>query len=282
VLVVPSVVLDLGGQTAPGRVTRKHEDIRIMQDGGWQRTLQVAVATARSDAIGLQPMVGVDQARFDRLRVGDSVRVRYVECCPIFARLADRTTLDWVRDITPEAVYELRWMVWLVGGIGFLVFAGRYGVGFLLAAALAWGAAALALDRGTRRPAPADGTARAPARVREVRRIEYALATRRSSDFELRLPYDVAVLAFVPAAGADTVVAVDAVDAESVRGLATDSTVRVRFDPAAPRTATIDGGSRTYYDANRPLFIAIVGGTFAAATLVGVLASSRTARRRRR
>jgi hypothetical protein len=173
-------------------------------------------------------------------------------------------------------------VAWLIGGLGFLVFAGRYGVGYLLAAALAWGAAALALDGGARRPAPPDGTARAQARVHEVRRIEYALATRRSSDFELRLPYDVAALAFVPAAGADTVVAVDAVDAESVRGLEPGATVRVRFDPAAPRAATIDGGSRTYYDANRPLYIAIVGGTFAAATLIGVLVSSKTGRRRRR
>ncbi|AHG91731.1 hypothetical protein J421_4194 [Gemmatirosa kalamazoonensis] len=277
----PSLWLDANGHVSRARVERKREDVRIASDGAWTRAFLLDVAPA-GETSPITPTVSVDEARYDRLRVGDTVRVRTVACCPIFARLADRSTLDWMRDLAPMVLHGGRWVIWLVGGIAVLAFAGRRGTAFLLAAAVAWGVAALALDRATPGPLPNDGPLRAAARVHAVRTVEYALSTSRRDDFELPQPYDVAELAFVPAPGADTVVAVDAVDDGTMPQLVMGGTVPVRFDPARPRAATIDGGDRSYVDRNRPLFIAIVGGVFALATLIGLILTRKQPRRRRR
>src|SRR5206468_3594552 len=102
------------------------------------------------------------------------------------------------------------------------------------------------------------------------------ISSRRRDDFSLPQPFDMAALAFVPAPGADTVVAVDRVDAGSVPALVAGGTVRVRFDPARPRAATIDGGARSYAGRNRPLYVALIGGVFAVSTLVGLLLTSKS------
>jgi hypothetical protein len=226
----PSLWLDRSGRVALARVVHKYEEVRISGDGSWVRSFRLTVQRVGDGVAAYLPNVSVDEARFDRLREGDTVRVRSLDCCPIFARVADRRTLDWIRDDGGAAVHGSRWVIWALAGIAFLVFAGRQGRPYLLGAALAWGVAGLLLARAEPRPAPNDGPARASAHVQSVRRVQYVVTGSRGSDFPLAQPYDVASLVFVPGRGADTVVSVDAVDPGTVPGLAEGGTVPVRYD----------------------------------------------------
>ena len=95
-----SLWLDAGGETITGAVTGRREEIhaRYEPTGGWYSRRFLEVDISRMAAVGLRAGVPVDSARYARIRPGDSVRVRYPACCPLFARLEGRTT--------PEVAWE--------------------------------------------------------------------------------------------------------------------------------------------------------------------------------
>jgi hypothetical protein len=262
--VAASLWLDAHGETAVGTVTRKDETIGIEHGptGGWylRRSLVLEVPELRS---GFRPSVWVDSAEFDKVRRGDRVTVRYVPCCPIFARLASHST----RDAVWEAARELgsdRLLDWCVIGVVAFVLAARIASFAVLATGTAWLGVALAFLFPARPPKAAAGI-ETKARVTGVSLVEnsprpsghrYALSSSAHPE-RLSVPYEVVQLRVVPT-GDDSVLAVDEVDAGSVPSLAPGAIVRVRYPPAAPRQAMLVDATRTFRERNRFHFLFLV------------------------
>jgi hypothetical protein len=277
------VWIDVGGPSAPGKVLRKREDIQISSDGDWNRRWLLDIDFPPSTS-GLNPTVTVDSARFVRMRAGDPVTLHYLSCCPIFARLSDRSTVTVLGEFAMLALPTLRWAIWAVAGLAAVFFASRVGRIAVLGAAGLWVGAGLALDAVVPDAPPyRPGSLTAVATVRDVRRVEELLRSRGDEDwdYELPVPYDVAALAFVPAGAADSVVAVDVVDAESVDSLTPGRHRTVRYDPRAPREARLAGGTRDYVVENRPFILRVLGIFVAVITGLGLLAAWKPRGRRR-
>jgi hypothetical protein len=247
-----SLWLDRAGAVASGRVIGKQEGIQVADDGEWIRKYKLAIDFPPSHS-GLNPMVGVDSAGYQQARVGDAVTLRYLPCCPIIARLTNRSTVDMVREFVPPIVYAFRWGAWMLAGVAGIVIAAGVGRAAVLGVGVVWAISGFAIDAISPHGVPDAGPQTAIARVRDVRRVDYLIRpTTRSYGWHLTKPFEVATLAFVPASVGDTVVTADAVDAGSVAGLTPGANRAVRYDPAAPRNAQLASGTRTYAARNRP------------------------------
>ena len=272
-----SLWLDTHGETVVGTVTRKDETIGIEHQptGGWylRRSLVLQVPSLRS---GFRPSVWVDSAEFDRIRLGDQVALRYVSCCPIFARLASHST----RDAVWEAARELGsdpLLDWCAIGLVAFVLAARIGSVVVFATGAGWLCVALAFLFPARPPGAAAGV-ETTARVSGVSLVEDSPrpSGRRYSNSitthpeRLNVPYDVVQLRFAPAAGPDSVLAVDEVDAASVPSLAPGAVVRVRYPPAAPGQAMLVDATRTFRQRNRFHFLFLVLGWAGIGTAAGL------------
>ena len=275
--VAASLWLDTHGETAVGTVTRKDETIGIEHQptGGWylRRSLVLEVPDLRS---GFRPSVWVDSAEFDRIRPGDRVTMRYAPCCPIFARLASHST----RDAVWEAARELGsdpLLDWCVIGVVAFVLAARIASLVVLATGTAWLGVALAFLFPARPPRTAMG-AETTARVSGVSLVEdsprpsgrrYSYSSSAHPE-RLSVPYAVVQLRLAPAGRTDSVLAVDEVDAASVRSLDPGALVRVRYPPAAPRQAMLVDATRTFRQRNRFHFLFLVLGWAGIGTAAGL------------
>lgn len=277
-----SVWLDVGAATASGRVIARTERVDVTVDGEWTRDWRLEVDFPPLHS--LHANVSVDSAQFVRTRVGDSIRLHYLTCCPLFPRPVERTTLSWASKFGRDAVFVARWGLWLVAGIAALVISGKRGRAPVLVVGALWALAALALDRVHEAPLPLVGGQTAPARVQSVREIDWLLRPgRRSEGWQLTQPIDVVTFAFQPAPRTDSVVTADAIDAGSIRSLNDGGLHTIRFDPARPREAQLVDGSRSYPVRNRLDGIAVVGLTVVVLTgIAWIVASSRDKRQTRR
>jgi hypothetical protein len=269
-LVVPllgvSLWLDAHGETAAGAVTAKREEIHATNEptGGWYSRRFLAVDIPRLAAVGVQASVRVDSAEYAAIQPGDSVRVRYLSCCPIFARLDGRTTrqVAWeaAREFASSPVFD-----WVLAGIVALVVAARIAAPIVVVTGVAWLAAALLFlfpDRPPRVPAGVEATARVAGFVTVSESPRHTRHRSRSWSHPERLtvPYQVVQLRLVPAGAPDSVLAVDEVDAGSAPSVAPGAVVAVRYRPDAPREAMLVEGSRTFPRRNRFHFLFLVLG----------------------
>jgi hypothetical protein len=271
-----SLWLDRNGVPVTGRVAAKHERIVIGHEpsGEWRRYYEVAAAFERPEGGGSQAMVRVPQGRYDSLRAGDPIELRYLPQFPLLARTTDRSTAS--------VASELAWglagipiLIWVVGGFLALWIAARMGTIPVLAAGTAWLVAGYSLLLS---PPSREGprAVQAVAQVRGVTLVDQSPAhvrsRRRTSGFDRRLeiPYQVVELLVPARGGRDTVLAVDAVDSGSVVGLAHGVLLPVRLDPAAPRDAQLAGGTRRFVEANRYHFLIPVVGCGILGTLGGL------------
>lgn len=256
-----SLYLDAKSIPTPGEVTTKRETINFgsRRSDSWSRRTAVEV---RYQPVGhyapLTANITVDLATYDRLHVGSPVVVRYPDD-PRFrdflflplARLDGQTTWTVIRTALPPgtgrvvllvlgALVLLKLWTWLRGrvrGLGWLL------VAYLLGAALflffPWPDRAESGPRDT-----------ALATVRSIRPVHYLPGSRGRRGSTLLQPYDFVVLEYVPQGRADPVVTVDAVDAGSVLGLAPGRTIAVNYVVGDVRSASIEGGRRTYRQRN--------------------------------
>lgn len=267
-LVVPllaaSLWLDTHGETVTGTVTGKREEIHARNEptGGWYSRRFLQVDLPRLAAVGLQASVRVDSAAYARIQGGERVRVRYLSCCPIFARLEGRTT----RQVSWEAAREFASspvLDWVLAGIVALVVAAQIATPLVAVTAVAWlGAALLFLfpDLPPRVPTGAEADARVAGvvTVSESPRHTSHRSRYSSRPERLRVPYQVVQLRLVPAGATDSVLAVDEVDAGSAPSLAPGAVVKVRYQPSAPRDAMLVEGARTFRQRNRFHFLFLV------------------------
>jgi len=273
VMVGASLWLDRSGRLVTARVVAKQERIVVGYEpsGAWDRYYQVAAAFDRPDGSSAQATVRVPKKRYDALREGDAIEVRYLPQLPAFARTSDRSTASVVREFA-SAIAALPLMVWLAAGVTGLWVAARIGKAPVIAVGMAWAVAAWPMfftppSREVPRPmetmAEVHGITlveRSPARVVQTRT--------RTGRFNSRLdvPYQVVELG-LPLENGDAVLAVDAVDSGSVKGLSHGARLPVRFEPSAPRDAQLVAGTRRFAEANRYHFVVPVLGS----TILGVL-----------
>ena len=220
-LVGSSVWLDSRGEPAVARVTGKTEEVTVTHEpqGGWFRYYRVG---ADFDAAGapMSATVTVDRERYDALRLGDSLEIRYLPILPLIARTPDRSTATVVGEAARQLLGSR--LLWWVGcGVLAMVIAARVGMAPIVVTGLlwmAWGYTLLLRTPEVPVPTGAETTARvrgvtlvskSPARVSKRRRSRsYSSESVR----RLAVPYQVIELQ-VPVRGRpDSVVAVDAVD----------------------------------------------------------------------
>jgi hypothetical protein len=266
-LVGGSVWLDRQGQPVVAAVTSKAEEISVTHEpqGGWHRHYRVGTTFGAAGALS-GATVTVDQRRYDALRVGDSVAIRYLPALPLYARTADRSTAtvaaEMVRQILGSNV-----IIWVGLGLLAMVIAARIGMVPAVLAGLLWlGAGYAWLLRSPATPVPAgtEATARvsrvtlvakSPARRGARRRLR---AYRSDAIRRLAQPYQVVEL-LVPLQGRpDSMLAVDAVDSGSVAGLAVGAVLPVRHPPGDARGARLMLGTRTFADRNRYHYLPLV------------------------
>ena len=280
--------LDLASPVTVARVVAKKESVSFESnpDGGWTSAWRLAVRFPTADEREHDALITVEQEVFDSVRVGSRPRVRYLACCPIFARSADRSTLSLLGDVRREHdLPRATTLLWLAIGLvatvvaawlpaGDTMRAARIGLATSTVVAALWVGMSYALRAtgrvgpwligdGVSRPATVTGTAIAHARVMRV-----ALVTEWEQGEDVRrlpAPYEIAEFAFLPAGAVDSVRGADAVDARSVAGLVEHATVPVRYDPRSPRSARLVAGTRSFHARNRTLYwldLVMIGLTF--------------------
>jgi hypothetical protein len=269
-----SLTLDRTGTVVGAQVTAKREKIVVgfEPSGDWDRYCEVVTAFDRPDGGRAETVVRVPAARYDALRAGDSIAIRYLRQFPAFARTSDRTTVTALREMA-QRIAGMSIVVWLAAGaLGFWI-AARVSTVAVIAMSMAWAAAAWSMfftppSREHLRPAEV------MAEVRNITLVDRSPAripqSRRGPQFNRRLtvPYQVVELKVI-AAGLDTVLALDAVDSGSVTGLTAGAHLSVRLDPASPRDAQLTGGTRRFAAENRYHFFIPVIGCVILAALTG-------------
>jgi hypothetical protein len=269
VLVGGSLWIDRGGQSVTATVTGKTEEIAPTHEpqGGWHRHYRVGTTF---DAAGapFSATVTVGQGRYDSLRLGDSLAIRYLPALPLYARTADRSTAT----VTTELVRQLLssdLIAWAVIGLLAIVISARLGMVPVVVTGLVWLAAGYAwLLRSPTMPAPV-GT-EATARISHVTLVtksparkasRYRRRAMRSDTFRrLNQPYQVVELQLPLPGRPDSILAVDAVDSGSVAGLTIGAVLPVRRPPGDARGARLTLGTRTFMERNRYHYLPIVFG----------------------
>ena len=271
-----SVWLDRTGTLITAEVAGKRERIVVGYEpmGEWDRYYEVSAAFEQSDGGRWQAFVRVPEARYDSLRAGDSIEVRYLPQFPALARTSDRSTVTALAEFG-SALAAIPILAWLVVGIAGLWIAARIGTMPVVAVSAAWAVAAWTMLFTL----PSRDGSRPMAAVAEVRGItlvdrspEHVRQTRTHTgrfNNRLAVPYQVVQLALMAGGAGDTVLAVDAVDSGSVKGLVHGARLPVSLDPAAPREAQLAGATRHFAGANRFHFLIPVLGC----VILGALAA---------
>ena len=266
----PSLYLDFNGIDSTATVVDKEERIdrgRRSSSLDWWRRLDVVVEYQPAEqSLPHRSSIRVDEGTYDRLQVGDTVRIRYqpeqwmrdfILLSPQ-ARLEHQSTLQLF-----EPLLSPQGRVALLGGLllVLLVLAGRArtrpGRAVFFALAALAGAALLLFQV---RPAALFDTGgprvSATATVRAVASITDRPASRRgrrsgSGPNMRKMAQPIERVQLDVGEGGSTVLAVDDIDARSVPGLAVGSRVAVMYPPDRPREARNVDATRTHTTINR-------------------------------
>ena len=265
-LVGGSVWLDDKGETVAATVTGKLEEVHVgdTPQGRWQRFYRVGVEFPMADDGLGQATVSVPVEKFDALRYGDTLRVRYLPAFPLLARTPDRSTVTVILEASSRLgadPFLVPFVIWLASGAVIFWVAVRVATAAVFAAGFAWITTAFIMVFPESDPVML-GPSEAVARVHDfklvtkspsVRRNHRRRAYRSTGDGIRRLavPYVVVQLRFSIPGRTDTVLVVDAIDSASAVGITTGAEVPVRYDPASPREARLAIGSRTFLERNR-------------------------------
>lgn len=265
----PSII-DASGVDATAHVTEKREGIRIPFDTWFRRFEIVAAFRAPHEAIERHAVCDVEQAAYDSLHVGDTVGLHYWPALlaqPFIpaTHLAPCTPRANVAS-NPELYRKLVVLLVTLLAILFLVAVLR-----LRAAAwlfLPWFYFFLLTDVVPQaEPAPADPRA-AQATVRNVTTITMLMENGSASSgsshvyfgpIKLEHPFQIIQLEFTPAGMRDPVVAIDAIDLNSIPDLKAGQNVAIDYDAQVPRIARMRAGTREFPGQARRQILTLFG-----------------------
>jgi hypothetical protein len=261
--VMTSRALDERGITIPGRVYHKSETVRVHYSN-WDPLREVTIEYTIPETNGVSFFnIKPDEQHYDAFHTGQPVDVRYLlrrdlPDLPLTPFLREIHALPTVRlkagpdgsinhSFTPDVILGAK----ILGGLAVLLVLWR----ITRWKPLAWaagigiaGGAGLLLLQGFPRPTPAPAVSvrRGVGQVASVQRIDKLFNGSRSRGIVAEQPVDVLAVQFIPDDRTEPVVAVDLIDRGSVAGLKEGSAVPVRYEAASPRTAWIEGGTRTF------------------------------------
>jgi hypothetical protein len=261
-----SLWLDHRGKPVTATITRKHEELAVHDSprGEWSRDYLVGVEFATAGGAFGSSSVRVSRARFDSLRIGELIAIRYLPPFPHYARVADRSTAQVLREairVFLDDSFLTPLLTWLVLGGAALWILAQFTTTAVFVAGVIWIIAALFLLF----PAPSSvrlGAAETSARIEDVRLVTKSPSGRYARTHggtgrvdlgfqNLAMAYQVVQFRFAVPGRRDSLVGADAVDSASVSQLTVGATVPVRYDPRSPREARLLVGSRTFRERNR-------------------------------
>jgi hypothetical protein len=266
--VMTSRALDQRGITIPGRVYHKSETVRVHYSN-WDPLREVTIEYTIPEINSVSFFnIKPDEQHYDAFHAGQPVEVRYllhrdVPDLPLTPFLWSIRVLPTVRlktgpdggginhAFTPDVILGVK----ILGGLAVLFVLWRITRWKPLAWAAGIGIAAgagLLLLQGFPRPTPAPAVSvrRGVGQVASIQRIDKLFNGSRSRGIVAEQPIDVLAVQFVPDGRTEPVVAVDLIDRGSVAGLKQGSPVPVRYEAASPRTAWIEGATRTFPQRN--------------------------------
>ncbi len=265
--VVASHYVDQKGIPITGKVFSKRETIRV-QYGGWKRTSEISVEYWAPGAFSVAfHNVPLEPNQYDEYHKGQTVNLRYLRPedtpkLPMAHVLREMHALPTVRLANRRALSGVSLafkgsgtLLAVIGGIvGVLIFwrlsrLPKFVVAAVVAV-LAGVAVLLVHDFPRPTPRPVADVRQAPGRVKSVDLMDRLFRGSRSRGFETAQPIQIVGVEFVPAGKTDPVLAVDLIDAGSVRGLKENAEVPVEYESATPRTAYIRGASRGFVSRN--------------------------------
>jgi hypothetical protein len=269
-----SMYLDVAGIVVEAQVTSTEERIsyRPRTPGAWSRSFWAAVTFTAPDGPAMAPL-WIDEGRYDALRPGATVAVRYLPLLSFIARPADQST----RALVP-------WR-WLAIAAGVAACAGILWLGLRRASPVLKGLTVLAaivfgviwIRFPTPWPPPIEPPVRtATAEVRSVRTVTHSFLSGGSTGtVAAPQPWEVVELQFVPEGRDKPVIAVDGVDVGSVAGLEVGARLPVSYSANRPRDARLVG-ARTYrwrewreLGEHAATGVVVIGGLLALGTLAG-------------
>jgi hypothetical protein len=138
ILVGGSLWIDRHGRPVMATVTGKTEEIAVTHEpqGGWHRHYRVGTAFDVAGA-PTTATVTVEQGRYDSLRLGDTVAIRYLPALPLFARTADRSTTTVAVEIVRQLLSS-NLIAWAVLGLLAIVISARLGMVPVIVTGLLW------------------------------------------------------------------------------------------------------------------------------------------------
>lgn len=286
--VMASRALDEHGIALRGRVYHKSETVRLRYSG-WDCLREVTVEYPLPETGGVSFFgVPLDAQEYDAFRVNQPVEVRYllrrdVPDLPLAGFLWELRALPLVRlagshghsrmkaFATPRAMQAAKFLavlavlviLWRITRSSFIGWAAAIGI----AAGLVW---LFVVDFPRPTPPPAVAVRRGTGQVKSIGRIDTLFSTSRRRGLTADQPIDVVAVEFVPEGRTEPVVAVDLIDRGSLPGLRERSTAPIRYEAASPRTAYLEGATRTFPARN--LRGAVVQCGLSLALLLGALA----------
>ena len=267
VVLLGSLWLDVVGVEKTAIVISKGEQVSFNR-ASWTRAWKIGLQT---NGGGRPQKLTVSSAEYDRVRVGQTVRVKVPSTGVKFGRIRlAGQTLSFARILyerawpVPEFVLSMipvillgwwgtrrsKWL-WAAAGVCFVM-------------ALAYWMTPLSDHRPAGLLAEAEGTVVAGRLVERIWEVE------RPDGFDALVPHLMLAVEFAPEDGNGPVVAVDRVDASSVN-LKKGSRVRVVYQRNDPRRALLVRGERTWWWMNLVsigLGMALMGGLLIAGGLV--------------
>ena len=281
---ISSLWIDQRGIEIPGRVFSKDERV-VVRDSSWSRSAEVTVEyDPPHESMVAFLTATVSPERFDELKKGELVKLRFLrrEDLPQIpgakllrsmhalptARLAEQRSWSAL-----QLAYQARttFLAEVVIAIAVLLLLWKLLhlplLGWMAAASVFCGTAAVMLHSfPVPVPAPQMDIRRALGTVKSVELVEYLFGNDHES-FEAKQPVQIVGVQFVPEGRAQAVLAVDLIDADSVRGLREHSAVAVEYERGAPRIAHILGASRSFVQTN------LSGAAIEIVVALGVLAA---------
>ena len=268
------LALRFAGVPTTARVVEHGERVDLARrDGAWTTSQWLRVRFKPANARGADPTMRDDAsdsvtlqlrstaAMYDRIPVGATVPVTYVSFRPSIARLSERTMSDLWREMLAiggvlpvlalVSALLLAALLWRwhpiapvsrgVRRVGFVALGGIAAIG---AAGVAFGSAVHGSDDAM--------PALAQARVEDVSHIGTGrcFLCGRNQTAKLNQPYQVVTLSFTPNGAGWPVQTADAIDSGSVAALRQGAMLAVRYAPAVPRHARIEGARRTFETRN--------------------------------
>jgi len=264
---ISSLWIDQRGIEIPGSVFAKEERV-VVRDSSWSRSVEVTVEYDPPHESAVAFLTAkVSPERFDELKKGDPVKLRFLrrEDLPQIpgakllrsmhalptARLAEQRSWSAL-----QLAYQTRttFLAEAVMGIVILLLLWKLLhlplFGWVAVASIFCGIAAVMLHSfPVPVPAPQTNIRRASGTVKSVELVEYLFGNN-YENFEAKQPVQIVGVQFVPEGRAQAVLAVDLIDADSVRGLREHSAVEVEYERGTPRVAHILGASRDFVRIN--------------------------------